>query len=213
MTRKFTEKVSEEQIQEDLEKYRNRAIELGASDSRVITTDMVIIDERVRAKCMYPKCASYGTNRNCPPYAPTIDQIQKILKNYKYAILFKLDVPSKVIAGPLAKKTKAYKPYGLKRHEIVAKLEAEAFYDGYHLALGFGGGSCKRYYCPNLECNALKPGQACRHPLKARAAMEGVGMDVFSMSRKVGWDIYPIGERMSPSDVPFGLYIGIVFIY
>lgn len=213
MVRKFTEKVSEEQLQKDLEKYRNRAIELGASDARVITADGVVIDERVRAKCMYPKCASYGTNLNCPPYAPDIDQIQKILNNYKYAILFKLDVPSKDIAGPLAKKTQAYKPYGLKRHEIVGKLEAEAFHDGYHLALGFGGGSCKRYFCPNWKCRALELGQACRHPLKARAAMEGVGMDVFIMSRKVGWDIYPIGERTTPCEVPFGLYIGVVFIY
>jgi len=213
MVRKFTEKVSEEQLQKDLEKYRKRAIELGASDAKVITTDMVILDERVRAKCMFPKCRRYGTNMNCPPYTPDLDQIQKIVENYEYAILFKLDVPSEDIAGPLARESRAYRPYSLKRAEIVAKLEAEAFHDGYHLALGFGGGSCKGYYCPDVECDALKPGQACRAPLKARAAMEAVGMDVYTMATKVGWDIYPIGETTSPSEVPCGLFLGIVLIY
>lgn len=202
MVRKFTEKVSGEQLQKDLERYRKRAIELGASDAKVITTDMVILDERVRAKCMYPKCQSYGTNMNCPPYTPNLDQIRKIVENYKYAILFKLDVPSEDIAGPLARKSRAYMPYSLKRAEIVAKLEAEAFHDAYHLALGFGGGSCKSRYCPDVECDALKLGQACRAPLKARASMEAMGMDVYTMARRAGWDIYPIGQRGTLRTVP-----------
>jgi predicted metal-binding protein len=213
MVRKFTEEVLEGQLQKDLEKYRKRAIELGASDAKVITTDMVILDERVRAKCMYPKCRRYGTNINCPPYTPDVNQTRKIVENYKYGIFFKLDVPSEDIAGPLAKESRAYGPYSAKRAEIVAKLEAEAFHDGYHLALGFGGGSCKGHYCPDVECDALKPGQACRAPLKARAAMEAVSMDVYTMATKVGWDIYPIGERTPPSEVPCGLFLGMVLVY
>lgn len=213
MVRKFTEKVSEEQLQKDLEEYRKRAIELGASDAKVITTDRVILDERVRAKCMYPKCNGYGTSLNCPPYTPDIDQIRKIVKKYKYAVLFKLNIPSEEIAGPLAKEHKAYRPYSRKRARIVAKLEAEAFHNGYHLALGFGGGSCKSHYCPDVECEALKPGKACIAPLKARASMEAVGMDAYTMATKAGWDIYPIGEKTPPSEVPCGLYLGIILIH
>jgi len=67
MARKIMEKVPEDQLQGDLEKHREHAIELGAADAKVITTDGIIIDERVLAKCVYPKCAGYGTNANCPP--------------------------------------------------------------------------------------------------------------------------------------------------
>jgi len=212
MVRKVVEKVSEEQLQKDLEIYRKRAVELGASDAKIITTDMVILDERVRAKCMYPKCPSYGLSVHCPPYTQDLDQIRKIISNYKYAILIKLDVPPQDMAGPDAKKRRAWTPYGMKRYEIVGKLESEAFHDAYHFALAFVGGSCKIYFCPNVECSALKPGQACRAPLKARPSMEAVGMDVYTMAAKVGWNIYPIGERTPPSEVACGVFIGIVFI-
>ncbi len=66
MARKIMEKIPEGQLQNDLEKYRERALELGATDAKVIPTDAVVIDERVLAKCTYPKCPGYGTNANCP---------------------------------------------------------------------------------------------------------------------------------------------------
>jgi predicted metal-binding protein len=44
--------VQEDLLQSDLEKYRQRAIELGSTDARVITTNDVIFDERVVAKCV-----------------------------------------------------------------------------------------------------------------------------------------------------------------
>jgi hypothetical protein len=43
--------------------------------------------------------------------------------------------------------------------------------------------------------------------------MEGVGMDVYTMATKIGWDIYPIGDATLPSEVPHGLRLGLVFIY
>jgi hypothetical protein len=42
-------------------------------------------------------------------------------------------------------------------------IEAEAYYNGYHLALAFGNGSCKGLFCADVECRALVPGQACSH--------------------------------------------------
>ena len=77
MVRKIVERIPEEQLQDDLEKYRQRAIELGATDAKIITTDQVVIDERVRVKCVYPKCFRYGTNANCPPYAMSLDEAKE----------------------------------------------------------------------------------------------------------------------------------------
>ena len=213
MVRKILEKVSEKQLQQDMERYRQRAIDLGATDAKVITTENVVIDERVLAKCTYPRCFNYGTSANCPPHAMSLDMMRKVVNNFQYAIFIKIEVPSELIAGKEAIDQKAIKSYKLKLAEIVAKLEAGAFYDGYHLALGFGSGACKPTFCPTEECQALIPGQSCRHHLKSRAAMEAVGMDVFTMAAKAGWDIYPIGESSSPSEIPYGLRLGLVLIY
>lgn len=213
MTRKFVDKVSEERLEKDLKKYKEKAVELGASIAEIITVDMVVMDERARAKCMYPKCSSYGLSVHCPPHTTELNQMKKIINKYKYAILIRVDAPIEDVAGPIAKEQGTWKKYGLKRNKVIGKLEAIAFNDAYHFALGFGGGSCKSYFCPNEDCSALKPGQGCRAPLKARPSMEAVGMDVFTMAAKVGWDIYPIGENTLPSDAPYASFIGIVFIY
>ena len=213
MVRKIMKEIPEEQLKQDMERYRERAIELGATDAKVITTDDVIIDERVLAKCTYPKCPHYGTSINCPPHAMSLDMVRKVVGNFKYAIFIKMEVPSEIIVGKSAAARKGLQSYKLKLAEIVAKLEAEAFHEGYHLALGFGNGTCKTTFCPTKECQALILGQSCRHHLKARSPMEGVGMDVFTMSTRAGWDIYPIGESTPSSEIPRGLRLGLVLIY
>ena len=177
MVRKIVEKVPAEVLKQDLEKYRRSALELGATDAKVITSDMVLIDERVRAKCMFPPCRFYGTNVHCPPHASELELTRGIVKNFHYAIFYMIKVPSEEVAGPKAKERKLFVRSQLLNFKIAAKVESEAFYDGYHLAMGFAGGPCKSAYCPNVECSALIPGQGCRHSLKARASMEGMGMD------------------------------------
>ena len=213
MVRKVVKKVSDELLQKDLEKYRKKAIEFGATDAKIITTDMVLIDERVRAKCIYPKCHSYGTNANCPPHAMEVNLVREIVNDFTYAIFLMMKLPSETMAGNEAREKDLGRKSRIRLHEIVAKIESEAFYDGYHLALGFAGGSCKMNYCPDTECSALIPGQGCRHPLKARSAMEAVGMDAFAMAASVGWDVYPIGRSIPPSDVPHGSRLGLILVY
>ena len=212
MVRKIVENVSYELLQQDLEKYRQRAIKLGATDAKIITTDVVVIDDRVRAKCIYPKCEYYGTNAHCPPHAMDLEQTRKLVNNFKHAIFFKIKVPTELIAGKRTlEQIKENRHISRKRFEIVARIESEAFYDGYYLAVGFGGGTCKAIFCPDQDCRVLKPGQGCNLPYRARSSMEAVGMDVYLMATKVGWDIYPIG--MEPSDAPYGTLAGIIFIY
>ena len=213
MVRKIIEKVPDEILQQDLEKYRQRALELGATDARIITTDIVVVDERVRAKCIHPLCGSYGTSANCPPNIGDVDLMRKAVNNFQYAIFSKLEVPADKLAGPEAREKGLSFAYSRKNAEIVAKIEAEAFYDGYYLATGFASGSCKRLFCPDVECSALKPGQPCRAPLKARASMEAVGMDVYAMATRAGWDIYPLGRAAPPPEVPCGAMFGLVLIY
>jgi predicted metal-binding protein len=213
MTRKILGHVPKGMLQQDLEKYRQRAMEIGATDANIISTDLILIDDRVRAKCIYPKCGFYGTNANCPPYGMELDMVRKIVKKFHYAIFTCIKVGPEVVAGKNDEDLKKRLRTQTKNHEMISRLEAEAFYDGYHFAMGFATGTCKHFLCPTKECSALVPGQGCRHPLKARASMEGVGMDAFAMAARIGWDVYPIGGSTLPSDVPHGVRLGLLLVH
>jgi len=213
MLRKIVEMVPDEQLQEDLEKYRQRAIELGGTDAKIITADAVVIDERVRAKCIHPKCRMYGTNINCPPHAMDLELMKKIVNNFQYAIFLMLKVPPEMVAGPEAMKKGLPNRSLVKGYEIISKIEAEAHSDGYYLAVAFSTGPCKAGFCPDIECSALVPGQPCRHALRARGSISGAGIDAYKMATRVGWDVYPIGVSTDPSSVPHGTIMGIVLIY
>ncbi len=209
MLRKIVESISEDLLRSDLEKYRGKAIELGATDAQIITTDMIILDDRARAKCRYPRCDFYGTNAHCPPYSMEIKDVRELVNKFKYGILCDIRVPSEHLDGPPIENG----PIAVKMFEIISIIEGEAFNDGYRFSLGFGSGPCKLYFCPKRECAALTTGQGCRHGLKSRSSMEGMGMDVYTMATKVGWDIYPIGIRTRPCDVPHLHCIGLILIY
>ena len=213
MVRKISAEVPDEVLRVDLDRYRQRVIELGATDAKIITTDMILIDERVRAKCMVPVCRSLGKNINCPPNTMDLDMIRKVVSRFQYAIFYMFRVPSSELAGPESREKRLNARSTIKNWEVSAKIESEAFYDGYHLAMAFSGGPCESYLCPNQECQALTPGKGCRHPYIARPAMEGVGMDAFTMAARVGWEVYPIGASIPPSEVPHGTKLGIVLIY
>ena len=212
MVRKILAEISDEQLQEDLEKYRQRALELGAADARIIPADMVVVDERVRIKCMYPECPAYGKNYHCPPRTIDVDLTRKMVNNFRYALFVKMEVPSEAMTGTGDREKKLRVPFRRRLYEVVGRVEAAAFYDGYYLAVGFGMSGCKSVFCPRSECSALIPGGSCRHPMKARPSMEAVGMDAFVMAARVGWDVYPLGYSSAPADVSCGLLLGLVLI-
>lgn len=213
--REFVENVSAERLKEDLEKYKRMAIKLGATDAKVVTKDIIVIDERVRARCSSPRCPYYGTNLNCPPHTMwNLDWTRKIVSKYEYGILIMLRVSPEEHAGQNYYDTHAHPvPGAIKMYEIVSKIQSAAFYDGYHLAIGFGGGpACKRVFCPNVECKGIK-GEGCRMALKVNPSMHSVGMNAYSMASRVGWSIYPIGKKVDPLQVPYGTELGLVLVY
>jgi predicted metal-binding protein len=199
-----------ELLQSDLERFRQMAVELGATDAKIITTDKIIVDERVRAKCSNPKCPYYGTNGNCPPYAPDLDTVRKIVGNYRYAVFIATRFPPDTFTE--ITKSSPWNDGEIKNHEIVSKVEGEAFHNGYYLALGLADGPCKVLYCDGVECRVLK-GQSCRRGLKARYSLESWGMDAYRMAVRAGWDIYPIGVRTKKTDIPHGMTLGLVLVY
>jgi predicted metal-binding protein len=211
-SRLITFKVPEETLREDLENFRQKALDLGASMSEIIPAAWVEIDERVRLKCAIPLCPYYDKCLFCPPHTPAPEVMRAALAKYEWAILFAQDV--KPVAD-FADRSKGREPsvqWAKRTLEITCQLETLAFSHGYHLSTGFAQASCLKALCGQERCLVLE-GNKCPYPLKARPSMEAVGIDVFQLVTKAGWDIYPIYRSVDPEKVPRALSVGIVFVH
>jgi predicted metal-binding protein len=197
------------QISQDLERYREKVIESGASKAKIINVSDIIVDDRVTLKCRIPRCIGYGACANCPPNTLKPVEFRDILTKFKHAVFFIKEFPSSaLLMDNLKGLIIAYKEI----YKIVNEIESLAFYNGYYLAFGLGAGTCRYILCGKAEgCAALK-GETCRSAIKARPSMEAVGIDVFKMVAQNGWDIYPIGMNAKTDDVPCGALAGLVII-
>ena len=151
--------------------------------------------------------------------------VRRALSRYSWAVLFKCDVA--VLSARYAYRAKdllaAYAPGSAERQaptpdekrrvlsfhrqsgEIVYALERQAYKDGYHLAMGLGGGSCKDYLCQGMICQFLDSGR-CRFPHRARPAMEALGIDVIDLIAKSDRTLPvrrsgPLGQAGQPGPV------------
>jgi predicted metal-binding protein len=208
---KLTPRPSKVKLKEALRRYQEKAVELGASRAKIITTKEILVDERVVLKCQVPRCFGYGVSANCPPHTLKPAEVRLLLKKYHWAIFFTLDVPSRIIVRDkktIKERVSAYQSIS----KIVTEIESDAFYDGYYLAFGLAAGSCRHTFCGlEKDCQALR-GERCRFSLLARPSMEAVGIDVFKMVTSAGWEIYPIGSSCRAEDIPKGVLAGVVVV-
>lgn len=202
----------------------NIARKCGAKDTMMISTEKIIIDPRVRLKCLVPPCSMSGICKNCPPYGLSHEQTMRRINKYNNAIFFKVEVDSKIIAdqevGDAFREYKMDKSgkllilgaYQLLVFQIVALIEKRAKELGYKPS-GYVAGSCKELLCfLHDNCTIMAAKKPCRHQDISRPSMESCGMDVFKMAAEVGWDIYPIGRSLNQDDVPRGILLGLVLI-
>jgi predicted metal-binding protein len=137
------------------------ALELGAIGAKVISPATVSTPPWVRWKCRFG-CGGYGSSLMCPPHTPTPADTRLMLDEYKRAVLFE-------------------SPPG-KAKAIAHALERKLFLAGYYKAFGLGAGPC-------VLCDECAFEEGCRHPDKARPAMEACGIDVFATARRHGFKI------------------------
>ncbi len=211
-SRVIMSKISPDQVQKDLDQFKQKAMELGASMAQVIPADWAQIDERVRLKCSVPLCTNYNKSQFCPPHTPSLEFMRNALSRYRHALLFALEIiPAEHFSVRTTQK-QAAGDWSRKCFEIVGTIETLALGSGYYLAMGFSQGSCKRALCRQEKCLVLEGGN-CPYPLKSRPSMEAVGIDVYGLVTRVGWEIYPIYRSVNPAEVPRALSVGIVFIH
>jgi len=178
----------------DLEKLCSMAKQNGASGAAVLAAHLVVLDPRVRLKCMVPMCPNYGRNLMCPPNVPALKEFSTVLKNYMHAILvqYPISVDDDFIQGIKDRtleevyQNDKYSPLMVSNKkgfsEVMAELEKEALSMGYRFAAAFEGGPCR--LCE--ECVGQGSGEPCRHPFRSRPSMEAMGIDVFQTAQNAG---------------------------
>ncbi|MCX6001204.1 MAG: DUF2284 domain-containing protein [Chloroflexi bacterium] len=209
----FVHSVTEKRLKEDLDLFKRKALELGAAGAEIIRADQLVVDERVRLKCLIPRCLRAGETPNCPPNAPDLDLVRKAIARYSRGLLIKTHVEpmSDFIPGKSKDKTGTDRSllFHQKTADIVYEIERLAYKHGYSLAMGLGGGSCKDYLCHGLICQFKDSGR-CRFPLRARPAMEALGIDVVDIMGKAGWSAYPLVDDLA--EIPCATSVGLVLI-
>ena len=165
---------------------------LGATEAKIVSTEDIVVDKRVRLKCAIPICVDYGRHLLCPPNVMSVDEFSEIVRLYRKAIIFQVeaDVDSsdksrrhldKDVCKNLERLTSTAR-WETKLHRLVNQMETLAFKQGFYLAAGLIGGNC----CLCRECVVPQSGELCRHPFEARPSMEAMGIDVVKTCKKVG---------------------------
>jgi predicted metal-binding protein len=202
--------LDESKLIKDLERYKGKVFELGATHAKIIKTEEIPVDERVALKCQIPRCFGYGTSAHCPPNTMKPDELRKHLENYQWAIFFTRRVPTELLIKGATDKDRIAAFQSI--YKIVKSIESLAFYDGHYLAFGLGVGSCRKTFCgQHKTCSALE-GKSCRFGLLARPSMEAVGINVYKMVATAGWDIYPIGKHANVEETPEAVLAGLVVV-
>ncbi len=149
--------------------------ERGFPDFRWIDPRQIEVAEWVRMKCRYG-CVEYGKNAACPPNAPTVDECDRFIHEYRRVAVFHF---AKTIERPEDRHA-----WSRKLNLELLRLEQEVFKAGFVKAFLLPFDSCN--YC--LDCPGVRT--ACKEPKLARPSPDALGIDVFSAVRKIG---YPIG--------------------
>lgn len=197
----------------DFKFLEKKALELGAVEAKVILATDVVVEDRVLLKCK-AGCDDYGSKLCCPPYAPSVEEFRRMLKEYRYALFMKFNSEAEtddVVARNLMRnlydpeitgelKEKAQKFYAewsedAKRILLaILDLEQTAFNSGYPFAVGFMAGSC--ILC--AKCNMSN--KICTHPTMMRYPEHAVGINMIKTAERAGSSIkFPIKGKPEPT--------------
>jgi predicted metal-binding protein len=208
----------EKSLESYLKTLCSKAREVGASEAVAISAADIVVDERVRLKCLVPVCSFYGRNLMCPPNVMSIPEFKSVLKGYHGAILIGTDPilprpPEKLeslsglseawkttkpaINGEEQQSTTVTEYFHTLRDDwerldgVIGYIESLCISQGYPFAAGLSAGGC--LLCD--ECAGYQAGVPCRHPFKARPSMEAMGINVVATARKAGLHVgFALGE-------------------
>jgi len=175
-----------------LKEIAQAAKKFGATDSKIIDTDAIVIDERVRLKCEIPRCSNFNQHLMCPPNLMPVNEFRKVVKMYEKALIVQIeadydssDKSDQSLTSELCEELeRKYDSSDSEQdlHMLINMLETYAFKKGFYLSVGLIGGEC--LLCK--ECVTPHSGQPCRHPFESRPSMEAMSIDVLRTCRNAG---------------------------
>jgi predicted metal-binding protein len=178
----------------DLDVLCGNALLYGASAAVRMAARGIVMDPRVRLKCMVPRCSGYGVNLMCPPSVMSGEDFAHILKRYMHTIVMQYPIPldrqfmnereGKSIEVVYHEKEYFERMVTSERAfmELLDKLERDAMNMGYRFAAALTGGPCR--LCD--ECVGPNSDEKCRHPFRSRPPMEAMGIDVYQTAKNAG---------------------------
>jgi predicted metal-binding protein len=191
----------------ETEKFRflaDKARKAGAADARIIPAGGIVVEDRVRQKCMNG-CYESGKYLTCPPHAPPVEAFRKSLGDYRYALLVKFSSGAvfaenirslffRALIDPAVPETSKesavaflaeFIPETQKLHKVMLDLEQAAINAGYPFALTtICGPGCR--LCET--CN-VQEGK-CIRPTMKRFAPEALGINVVKTTADAGMPIH-----------------------
>jgi len=189
-----------------MQELKTEAIKLGASDAIVIPVSLIPVEDEVRELCKKPLCKGYGKSAHCPPQTTTPQEFREMLEAYTNAIVFKLDIATERLLS-----RDRFDEFR-KIYVIATRIESLAQKIGFERSRGFAAGSCKPVFCPEAPCRVLSKGELCSNPDLARPSMEAVGINVFRVMERVGWEIHRITDHDVARSTAKGVLVGLVLI-
>jgi predicted metal-binding protein len=127
-------------------------------------------DDKVREMCR--SCKRFGTKATCPPHIESLEYYKRLTCTYKYGILFieRFEIDNVANWERLGKES------SLKLHKEVLDYRNKLINSGHSFVVGFTAGSCK---------NCEKCTFPCRFPDRSLVPLEGIGIDVVRLVKKI----------------------------
>ncbi len=151
---------------------------LGFDLCREFNPALLVPEQRTRAYCMENRCGSYNAHHMCPPRVGSLEEVAGRLQGFPQGVLLQYSRPLDVAndrEGVIRTK--------LEFHRLILRLERRLKKRGMTRVWGLIGGNCE--LC--RVCTAVED-KPCRHPERARASLEAIGVDVVGLLERRGLD-------------------------
>lgn len=199
-------------VEDRLEEIVAVALANGMDRAKVISPEMIVVEKRAQAKCLIPRCTSYGRSLTCPPNMPATAEVKEIVGEYRYAVMMQVDgSEERDGTSELLRRDHNWCYESVyKLHEALHNCECRAFSLGFYLALGMGGGDCRwcellgggiEQYGDNVLLHANAGGCAgahggnCMREYRARPALEAMSVNVLATAANAGLPFYFSGAN------------------